>query len=34
MKVSEITKKRNEIKLKMRVNDIDEINRKYNYLLK
>jgi len=34
MKVSEINKKRNEIKLKMRVNDIDEINRKYNYLSK
>lgn len=32
MKVSSINKKRSDIKLKMRVNDIDLINKKYNYL--
>lgn len=32
MKVSEINRRRNEIKLKVRVNDIDKINRRFDYL--
>lgn len=32
MKVSEINKKRNDLKLKVRVNDIDKINKRYDYL--